>query len=115
MTGVHGMHELAIAESVIEAVRDKTGERTVLTVRLEVGRLSGVLVDSLQFCFMLAAADTPLAGAELQIHQPAGVARCASCGAEFEVTDLILLCECGSFDVEVLTGQQLLINSVEVG
>jgi hydrogenase nickel incorporation protein HypA/HybF len=109
------MHELAIAESVIETIRDKTGDRTVLVIRLEIGTLAGVLVDSLRFCFELAAADTPLAAAELQISQPVGMAHCRTCGADFGVSDLILLCECGSVDVDVLDGQQLRISSVEVG
>ena len=40
--------------------------------------------------------------------------RCRSCGAEFELADLILLCPCGSADVDVLTGRDLRILSMEV-
>ncbi|MGI8667719.1 MAG: hydrogenase maturation nickel metallochaperone HypA [Jatrophihabitans sp.] len=109
------MHELAIAESVIEAVLERTGSAPVHAVRLEVGVLAGVTVDSLRFCFELATADTSLADATLEISQPAGLAHCNHCGADFEVSELILLCRCGSADVQVLQGQQLRILSVEVG
>ncbi len=108
------VHELAIAESVIETITARTGERTVREVRLEVGRLSGVSADALRFCFELAAADTAADGATLVIDEPPGRAHCVTCGEEFVVEDPILLCGCGSSDVRVLAGEELRILSVEV-
>ncbi|HEV7192376.1 MAG TPA: hydrogenase maturation nickel metallochaperone HypA [Jatrophihabitantaceae bacterium] len=108
------MHELAIAESVIETITARTGRRRVRRVRLEVGTLSGVSADALRFCFELAAADTVADGATLVIDEPDGRARCVSCGEEFVVADLILLCRCGSSDVRVVRGDELRILSVEV-
>ena len=43
-----------------------------------------------------------------------GEARCRSCGIGFELNDLILLCPCGSADVDVLAGRDLKILSMEV-
>lgn len=108
------VHELAIAQSVVESVLDHTGDRTVTTVRLQVGRLAGVVPESLSFCFELAASGTTLDGADLIIAQPAGRACCHTCGAEFCLDDLILLCPCGSADVDVTAGRELQVMSVEV-
>ncbi len=108
------MHELAIAESVVDAVLERTGERRVTTVRLQVGRLSGVVPDALTFCFELATADTALEGADLQIEAPSGRGHCRQCGRDCALDDLILLCECGSADVEVVAGRELQVISVEV-
>ncbi len=108
------MHELSIAESVVDMVCERTEGRTVRCVRLRVGRLAGVVTESLEFCFELASAGTPLEGADLEIEQPAGVAHCRTCGRDFELADLILLCPCGSADVEVVTGQELTVASVRV-
>jgi hydrogenase nickel incorporation protein HypA/HybF len=108
------MHELSIAETVIETITARTGERTVSHVLLEVGILSGVSADSLAFCFELATEGTPVHGARLDIQVPAGHARCHSCSAEFSLPELIMLCPCGSSDIEVLSGEQLRILSVEV-
>lgn len=108
------MHELAITQSIVEAVLERTGERRVTTVRLRVGRLAGVVPDSLRFCFELVAAGSPLEGADLQIEQPLGEAHCRSCGDDFGLSDLILLCPCGSADVEIKAGRELLVSSVEV-
>jgi hydrogenase nickel incorporation protein HypA/HybF len=108
------MHELSIAESVIDAVTARTGERSVTRITLEVGRLSGISADSLCFCFELAAEGTPVHGAHLDIEQPPGQAHCHTCDSEFSLADLIMLCPCGSSNVEVLSGEQLRILSVEM-
>jgi hydrogenase nickel incorporation protein HypA/HybF len=108
------MHELSITQGLVDAVLDRTGERTVTAVNLRVGALSGVLPDAMRFCFDVIAAGTPLAGARLSIDEPRGLARCRSCQDEFELADLILLCPCGSADVEVLRGRELMLMSVEV-
>jgi hydrogenase nickel incorporation protein HypA/HybF len=108
------MHELSIMQSLIEAVLDRIGERKVTAVNVKVGPLSGVLPDAMRFCFDVAAAGTALAGAQLMIDEPRGLARCRSCHDEFELADLILLCPCGSADVEVLSGGELMLMSVEV-
>ncbi|MDQ3358574.1 MAG: hydrogenase maturation nickel metallochaperone HypA, partial [Actinomycetota bacterium] len=47
------MHELSIAESVVEAVLQRTGEQRVTVIRIQIGRLSGVVPDALTFCFEL--------------------------------------------------------------
>jgi hydrogenase nickel incorporation protein HypA/HybF len=83
-------------------------------VRLRVGSLAGVVPDALSFCFDLASAGTPLAGASLEIMEELGQAHCRSCAADFAVEDSILLCECGSADVELLSGRDLLVTSVDV-
>jgi hydrogenase nickel incorporation protein HypA/HybF len=106
------MHELAVTQSVVDAVLERTGAAPIACVRVRVGRLAGIVPDAMRFCFELVTAGTPLEGAALEFDQPEGRARCRSCGAEFRVADLILLCECGSADVEVLSGRELAVASV---
>jgi len=108
------MHELAIAESLVAAVLEHSDQRAVTTVRIRVGTLSGVVADALDFAFEVATAGTPLEGATLEIEQPTGRASCRTCGADFLLPDLILLCPCGSADVEVRAGRELTLSSVEV-
>ena len=81
------MHELSITQSLVDAVLNRTGERPVTAVNLMIGPLSGVLADAVRFCFDVATAGTPLAGARLQIDEPQGRGRCRSCQDEFTLTD----------------------------
>ena len=108
------MHELAIAESVVEAVTERLPDAKVTRVHLEIGPLSGVVPDSVRFCFDLATEGTGLAGAQLEITEPPAECRCRACGAEFQPGSPVVICPCGSPDVAVLSGEQLKIVSVSV-
>jgi len=108
------VHELAITQSVVEAVTDRLPGATVTCVRLEIGAMSGVVADSVRFCFELVTDGTALEGARLEISEPPGRCRCRACGAEFEPDGPVGFCPCGSADAEVLTGRELTITSVEV-
>jgi hydrogenase nickel incorporation protein HypA/HybF len=109
------VHELAIAEGLVDGVTERLPGRRITSVRVEIGALSGVVPDALRFCFSLAAEGTPLDGADLEIAEPAAKCECADCGLAFEPEDnRILLCPCGSANVAVVSGQQLLITSVKV-
>jgi hydrogenase nickel incorporation protein HypA/HybF len=108
------VHELSITQSIVDAVAERLPDAHVLVVRLEIGVLAGVVIDSVRFCFDLVTEGTNLAGARLWIDEPAGRFRCRRCAAEFEHGDLLAMCGCGSTDLTVLAGQELRIRSVEL-
>lgn len=118
------MHELAITQSVVDAVLDRVdrvdgadganGGARVCELTLQIGRLSGVVADSVRFCFDLVTEGTALEGARLVICEPPGAGQCRACGETFTMADDIALCPCGSADVAVTDGRQLMITSVEV-
>jgi hydrogenase nickel incorporation protein HypA/HybF len=109
------MHEMSITQAVVDAVAEKLGDAEVTEVRLEIGKLAGVVVDSIRFCFDLVAEGTTLHGARLVVDEPPGLARCRPCGTEFEVDDPIVLCPaCDAADVDVRSGRDMRIVSVEV-
>ena len=108
------MHELSITQSVVTTVTQRMRDARVCRIRLEVGRLSGLVPDSVRFCFEMVAAGTTCEGASLEIDEPPGRARCRTCGREFETGEVMPLCECGSADVAVEGGRELRIREVEV-
>lgn len=101
-------------ESVVEAVVDRLGDQRVAVVRLEIGKLAGVVVDAMRFSFDVCVQGTPLAGAELDIVEVAGLARCRACGLEQATSSFAAACECGSFDRELVRGTELRLVEVEV-
>lgn len=109
------MHEMAITQSVVDAVCEHAAGRRVHSVKVEVGALCAVVPDAMQFCFELATEGTVADGAVLDLNVRAGAAHCRGCGRRFELHDPILLCPCGSADVEVVAGRELKILSMEVG
>ena len=108
------MHELEIAESVVEMLHECADGREVGIVRLTVGQLSGVVPDTLTFCFELATAGTDLESAVLEIATQPGLAHCRSCDEDYCLSGPSLLCRCGSTDVQLVAGRELTVDSVEV-
>ena len=69
------MHELSIAQSILEIVQRHLPEgtdREVKSVRLKVGDRSGIVSESLEFCFKLASEGTAMQGARLEIEPDSG-------------------------------------------
>lgn len=112
--GSQRVHELAITQSVVAAVTERLPGARVTCVRLEIGSMSGVVADSVRFCFDLVTEGTNLEGASLEVVEPAARCQCRDCGADFEPDPMIALCPCGSASVDVLSGQDLKIISVRV-
>jgi hydrogenase nickel incorporation protein HypA/HybF len=108
------MHELSIANSVVELCAERAMGARVLRVTLEIGRLSAVMPDAIRFCFDVCAKDTALEGATLEIVETPGRARCRDCGADVALADLLGSCACGSNNLELLAGGELKIKEMEV-
>jgi hydrogenase nickel incorporation protein HypA/HybF len=109
------VHELSITRNMVAIVAEHAAGQRVRRVRLEVGRLSAVMPDALRFCFDICAQGTAAEGAELEIIEIAGRARCRACGDELELDDLVGCCPaCGSAALSVIAGEELNIKEMEV-
>jgi hydrogenase nickel incorporation protein HypA/HybF len=109
------MHELAIAASVVQIASEHARGRRVRAVRVAAGQLRQVVPDALAFAFELVAAGTPVQGAELELRTVPAVVRCRGCDARSEQHAFPLRCAaCGEFDVEVVAGEELVVEELEV-
>jgi hydrogenase nickel incorporation protein HypA/HybF len=112
------MHELSIAQALIDqvgGVAKAQGARRVVTIRVVVGALSGVDPESLRMVFPLAAEDTPLAGAVLEVECVTASVRCTACGGVSTPEAPFVYCAtCGSRDVQIEAGRELFIRSADI-
>ncbi len=112
------MHELSIAESIIEIVMENlstNGGGEVRSVKVRIGELAGVVPDSLDFCFTAITAGTPLEGSKLEIERTSIVAHCAACGADSNIERFVFTCPvCGGVNIEVVSGSELQVVEIEV-
>lgn len=108
------MHELGITRNVVAIASEAAKGRRVLKVTLDVGKLAGVMTEAIRFCFDTVAVGTALDGAELEIREIEGQARCRACGAVYETPTLFTTCACGSRTCERLSGEELKIRSIEL-
>jgi len=111
------MHELSVAQSIIDIVFDHVPvlERPLVrTVRVRVGAASGVVPESLEFCFSAVVVEGPLSSATIEIELVPFVLRCGACGAETSAESGIPICgNCGA-PAEVLSGTELQVKEIEL-
>jgi hydrogenase nickel incorporation protein HypA/HybF len=110
------MHELSIAENIIEIVKENlAATRSVRSVKVRIGELANVVPDSLEFCFSAMTKGTPFESAKLEIENVGIVVHCDNCGVDSEVDALVFQCKnCGSTDVDVISGNDLRVVEIEV-
>ncbi|MGA7539333.1 MAG: hydrogenase maturation nickel metallochaperone HypA [Steroidobacteraceae bacterium] len=112
------MHELSICQALMEQVERVAAEqraRRVVSVTLKIGPLAGVEPALLESAFPLASAGTVAADSKLIIERAEVRVQCLECGAESQAQSTRLLCgACGNWRVRVLSGEELLLASVEL-
>jgi hydrogenase nickel incorporation protein HypA/HybF len=112
------MHELSIAENILEIIHDNVPAGNLSKVRkvkLEVGDMSGVVADSLDFCYMSISLETPLADSALEIERIPFRLKCNDCSMVTGNTSGIRECDsCGSFNTEVISGTELRVKEIEL-
>jgi hydrogenase nickel incorporation protein HypA/HybF len=108
------MHELALMEGMIAAVAARVRPARVGRLRLQIGKLAGVLPETIQFCFAVCARGTTLDGADLEIDEVRGRGRCRRCGGEVAMEISTDPCPCGSAEVEVMGGRELELAILEL-
>lgn len=109
------MHELSIAESVVEVASRHAAGRRVHRVELEVGHLRQVVPSALSFAFELLVKGTALEGAELAIAEVPARGRCQACGSESTLERFPLSCgRCGGIDLELEGGEELQVSALEL-
>lgn len=107
------MHELGITENIVSiAVAHARGAK-VQRVSLEIGKLSAVMPEAIQFCFDICSQGTLVEGAQLEIIEVAGLARCRHCGTEIALEMPFGVCTCGSTDLQILQGEELKLKELE--
>ncbi len=113
------MHEMSLTEGVVRILEEQAathGFSRIKTVWLEIGELSTVVPDSMEFCFGAVAAGNPLTkDARLEIIRVPGTAWCMDCSASVEIATRTDPCpRCGGYQVTVTAGTEMRIKEVEV-
>jgi len=108
------MHELAMADGLLNVVLEAARGRAVRFARLRVGRLHAVVPDSLQFSFHLLGEGTVAAGASLDLVEIPVAVQCKRCAAITDCPRPPFQCgQCSTADVSVVSGAELEV--VELG
>ncbi|NDP27659.1 MAG: hydrogenase maturation nickel metallochaperone HypA [Flavobacterium sp.] len=110
------MHELSIVTSIIKTAEfelETTGGGKIVAIVLEIGKLSGVEIQSLHFVWELVAKNTVLENSKITIFEPEGIAICAECETEYKVEKIYDSCpKCNSPFKKIISGRELKIKKL---
>jgi hydrogenase nickel incorporation protein HypA/HybF len=112
------MHEVSLMQdTLILAAQEakRAGGTRIHRLQMQVGPLSGVVPEALEFAFEILANGTMAEGATLQIDRVPIVCYCADCRQEFTPADMCCECTgCGKPSLEVRRGREMQLSSLEV-
>ncbi|MBT8087992.1 MAG: hydrogenase maturation nickel metallochaperone HypA [Gammaproteobacteria bacterium] len=112
------MHEMSVCISLLQQVEKIAAEHEasgVAKILLKIGPLSGVEAELLRRAYPIAVAGTVAENAELVIEASEVVVRCSQCDHTSNVPSNRLVCgECGDFRTQVVSGDEMILQSVEL-
>ena len=112
------MHELAVTESIlnIALTHARKAEATKVTdIYIQIGRLSSIVDESVQFYWDMVSEGTMCAGSKLHFQRFPAELLCLECNNKFTVPKQITPCpKCGSLSLKVLSGDQFNLESIEI-
>lgn len=112
------MHELSIAQSILDTVVAEAEAHEaahVVRISLRIGELTAIVSDALGFAFEVISEDTCARGARLEIEHIPWTVRCYGCGHGYCVMDGFPTCpRCGHAGGDTVAGRELQIVEMDV-
>jgi hydrogenase nickel incorporation protein HypA/HybF len=109
------VHELSLSGAIVNTAVKHADGRRVSLVSLRVGRLRQVIPETLEFYFEFVARGTPCEGARLEQEVVEARLRCLPCDLEWAIEIPAFRCpSCGGSQVEIASGDEFLVESIEV-
>lgn len=110
------MHEAAISEALLDKLASLAGENgwlRIVRVKVQLGLLSGVVPEAMEFAFEALAEGTPAEGAVLEMVSEPGKFSCTACG-DLDLDRLDFICpNCGGPLRLLQAGREILLWEVE--
>jgi hydrogenase nickel incorporation protein HypA/HybF len=114
------MHEISIMQSILDIAIEHASANNaniIKKINLRIGELSGIVPEWMQSYFEMLSSGTIAAKAEVIVQWVPAVIKCRECGKEYRLTkeDPGFLClGCGSTKVDLISGREYFIESIEV-
>lgn len=112
------MHELAICQALmnqVESIAAERNARSVVSIVVGMGPLSGVEAQLLKHAYPVASAGTIAEGARLVVENLPVRIKCTQCGNESDALPNKLVCKaCGDWRTTLISGDELILMRVEL-
>lgn len=112
------MHEMSIALSIIDLASDQAARaeaQKIVEIELDIGTLSGVEIEALNFAMEIAKMESILETAKIKINKIEAISECLECEHVFDAEGFINHCPlCGEMNTKVIRGKELQLKSILV-
>ena len=109
---------MTIAANIIKISEEEMGKvhgKSIEVIHLEVGQLSGLVIDSLRFALDVSKKEGVLKNARIVIDEIPGRLKCLNCGHNFDADDFFTCCpKCNMYKLDVLSGKEMIIKSITI-
>ncbi len=110
------MHELSLCDDMLSqvvAIASQHQARSIESITINIGALSGIEPSLLDTAFSLLKTGTVAELAELIIHITPVIVSCHNCNSQSQVVASRLLCSiCQSSDTTLISGDELILANV---
>ena len=112
------MHELPVTESILKIAlsrAERAGAARITDLHLVIGRLASIVDDSVQFYWEIISRGTIAEGATLHFRRIPVELVCSQCRNRFAPPGDDFACpQCGSSHVQVVAGEDFMLEAIEV-
>jgi hydrogenase nickel incorporation protein HypA/HybF len=112
------MHELSIVMSIVDIAQQQANianASMIDEIELDIGTLSGIEMDALEFAWKQGVKQTILENASKKINRIEATAKCLDCNAEFKMDNYYDACPvCSGHFLDIIQGKELRVKSLVV-
>lgn len=116
--GHDSLHELSLTQNIVELAIEHAAREDaekILSITLEIGALSGVVAEAVEFAFDVCCKGTLAEGADLEIRHITGIGQCLDCHKKSEIETLTHVCPyCGNLALETVQGREMKFTEMEI-
>jgi hydrogenase nickel incorporation protein HypA/HybF len=112
------MHEMSIIQNILDDVEQslsKAEYSKVINIKIKVGEFIALDPSSLQFCYKALTNGTKFENTELLIEIIPLTGICNNCKQQININNFLFVCgECASDNIEIISGQELILSEINV-
>jgi hydrogenase nickel incorporation protein HypA/HybF len=111
------MHEYSVTRSLVDLCQEEAQRNNidkVYRIHLKIGKFTGFSPDSILFYFDYLKPDTKCSEAEIVFDEIPIQIQCSQCGEKSAIEEPLMICPvCGSNEINVITGREFYVESIE--